>query len=343
METTFAVSCQSSDSVPSRLKDEGKMIQARVTGKVETRSKRRSRACWKDVAEPERWCLDGGAVYVGKTWRSRKGGAWLLRWRSRAGWKDVAEPERWCLDGGAVSVGNRRWSRKAVGWMWKAKPKSTKENTRTTKGSEDGRHKRLRKQNICCQKENKSLETIVFFSGNKRFAEQTLAEAEPQKLGLDGGAVRVGKTWRSRKGGAWMAEPCLLGTEGGAGTQLDEVWKAKPKSTKENTRTTKGSEDGRHKHLRKQNTSCQKENKSLETIVFSGNKRFAETFETARKNKHSTPVVERFIFPEETKVCLKGLFPVTKQTSHNILSNKGFQQNKQTKLPKKGLFWRVSN
>ena len=111
METTFAVSCQSSDSVPSRLKDEGKMIQARVTGKVETRSKRRSRACWKDVAEPERWCLDGGAVYVGKTWRSRKGGAWLLRWRSRAGWKDVAEPERWCLDGGAVSVGNRRWSR----------------------------------------------------------------------------------------------------------------------------------------------------------------------------------------------------------------------------------------
>ena len=93
--------------------------------------------------------------------------------------------------------------------------------------------------------------------------EQTLAEAEPQKLGLDGGAVRVGKTWqsrkggawmaepcmlerrggagkvvlgcldggavrvgktwRSRKGGAWMAEPCLLGTEGGAGTQLDEV------------------------------------------------------------------------------------------------------------------------
>ena len=194
---------------------------------------------------------NGGAVRVGKTWRSRKGGAWLvepcmlgtdtcgsgaakvrLRWRSRAGWKDVAEPERWCLDGGAVSVGNRRWSRKAVGWMWKAKPKSTKENTRTTKGSEDGRHKRLRKQNISCQKENKSLETIVFFSGNKRFAEQTLAEAEPQKLGLDGGAVRVGKTWRSRKGGAWMAEPCLLGTEGGAGTQLDEVWKAKPKSTK---------------------------------------------------------------------------------------------------------------
>ena len=181
METTFAVSCQSSDSVPSRLKDEAKMIQARVTGKVETRSKRRSRACWKDVAEPERWCLDGGAVYVGKTWRSRKGGAWLvepcmlgtdtcgsgaakvrLRWRSRAGWKDVAEPERWCLDGGAVSVGNRRWSRKAVGWMWKAKPKSTKENTWTTKGSEDGRHKRLRKQNISCQKENKSLETIVF-------------------------------------------------------------------------------------------------------------------------------------------------------------------------------------
>lgn len=85
----------------------------------------------------------------------------------------------------------------------------------------------------------------------------------------NGGAVRVGKTWRSRKGGAWMAEPCLLGTEGGAGTQLDEVWKAKPKSTKENTRTTKGSEDGRHKHLRKQNISCQKENKSLETIVFS--------------------------------------------------------------------------
>ena len=56
-----------------------------------------------------------------------------------------------------------------------------------------------------------------------RVWEQTLAEAEPQKLGLDGGAVRVGKTWRSRKGGAWMAEPCLLGTEGGAGTQLDEV------------------------------------------------------------------------------------------------------------------------
>jgi hypothetical protein len=130
METTFAVSCQSSDSVPSRLKDEAKMIQARVTGKVETRSKRRSRACWKDVAEPERWCLDGGAVYVGKTWRSRKGGAWLvepcmlgtdtcgsgaakvrLRWRSRAGWKDVAEPERWCLDGGAVSVGDSRWGR----------------------------------------------------------------------------------------------------------------------------------------------------------------------------------------------------------------------------------------
>ena len=46
-------------------------------------------------------------------------------------------------------------------------------------------------------------------------------------------------------------------------------------------------------------------------------------------------MVERFIFPEETKVCLKGLFPVTKQTSHNILSNKGFQQNKQTKLPEK--------
>ena len=82
--------------------------------------------------------------------------------RRHAGWKDVAEPERWCLDGGAVSVGNRRWSRKAVGWVWKAKPKSTKENTRTTKGSEDGRHKHLRKQNISCQKENKSLETIVF-------------------------------------------------------------------------------------------------------------------------------------------------------------------------------------
>ena len=72
METTFAVSCQSSDSVPSRLKDEAKMIQARVTGKVETRSKRRSRACWKDVAEPERWCLDGGAVSVGNR---RRGGA----------------------------------------------------------------------------------------------------------------------------------------------------------------------------------------------------------------------------------------------------------------------------
>jgi hypothetical protein len=83
----------------------------------------------------------------------------------------------------------------------------------------------LRKQNISCQKENKSLETIVFFSGNKRFAEQTLAEAEPQKLGLDGGAVRVGKMWRSRKGGAWMAEPCLLGTEGGAGKPLDECEK----------------------------------------------------------------------------------------------------------------------
>ena len=55
--------------------------------------------------------------------------------------------------------------------------------------------------------------------------EQTLAEAEPQKLGLDGGAVRVGKTWRSRKGGAWMAEPCLLGTEGGAGKPLDECEK----------------------------------------------------------------------------------------------------------------------
>jgi hypothetical protein len=42
---------------------------------------------------------------------------------------------------------------------------------------------------------------------------------------LDGGAVRVGKTWRSRKGGAWMAEPCLLGTEGGAGKPLDECEK----------------------------------------------------------------------------------------------------------------------
>ena len=30
---------------------------------------------------------------------------------------------------------------------------------------------------------------------------KAFAEAEPQKLGLDGGAVRVGKTWRSRKGG----------------------------------------------------------------------------------------------------------------------------------------------
>ena len=201
METTFAVSCQSSDSVPSRLKDEAKMIQARVMGKVETRSKRRSRVCWKDVAEPERWCLDGGAVRVGKTWRSRKGGAWM------------AEPCMLERRGGAGKVVLGWWSR--VCW------------------------------------------------------EQTLAEAEPQKLGLDGGAVRVGKTWRSRKGGAWMAEPCLLGTEGRAGTQLDEAWKAKPKSTKENTRTTKGSEDGRHKHLRKQNISCQKENKSLETIVFS--------------------------------------------------------------------------
>ena len=143
---------------------------------------------------------NGGAVRVGKTWRSRKGGAWM------------AEPCMLERRGGAGKVVLGWWSR-----VW----------------------------------------------------EQTLAEAEPQKLGLDGGAVRVGKTWRSRKGGAWMAEPCLLGTEGGAGTQLDEVWKAKPKSTKENTRTTKGSEDGRHKHLRKQNISCQKENKSLETIVFS--------------------------------------------------------------------------
>ena len=28
--------------------------------------------------------------------------------------------------------------------------------------------------------------------------------------------MRVGKTWRSRRGGAWMAEPCGLETEGGA-------------------------------------------------------------------------------------------------------------------------------
>ena len=91
--------------------------------------------------------------------------------RRHAGWKDVAEPERWCLDGGAVSVGNRRRSGTQLDEVWKAKPKSTKENTRTTKGSEDGRHKHLRKQNISCQKENKSLETIVFqrkqtFCGN---------------------------------------------------------------------------------------------------------------------------------------------------------------------------------
>lgn len=117
----------------------------------------------------------------------------------------------------------------------------------------------------------------------------TLAEAEPQKLGLDGGAVRVGKTWRSRKGGAWMAEPCLLGTEGGAGTQLDEVWKAKPKSTKENTRTTKGSEDGRHKHLRKQNISCQKENKSLETIVFQRKQTFCGNVWNSTKKQTQYP------------------------------------------------------
>ena len=46
-------------------------------------------------------------------------------------------------------------------------------------------------------------------------------------------------------------------------------------------------------------------------------------------------MVQKFVFPAETKVCLKGLFPVTKQTLHNIVSNKGFQQNKQTKLPQK--------
>ena len=94
---------------------------------------------------------------VGKTWRSRKGGAWM------------AEPCMLERRGGAGKVVLGWWSR--VCW------------------------------------------------------EQTLAEAEPQKLGLDGGAVRVGKTWRSRKGGAWMAEPCLLGTEGGAGKPLDECEK----------------------------------------------------------------------------------------------------------------------
>ena len=42
--------------------------------------------------------------------------------------------------------------------------------------------------------------------GGQQPTPQTFAEAEPQKLGLDGGAVRVGKTWRPQK----------LGLDGGA-------------------------------------------------------------------------------------------------------------------------------
>ena len=128
-----------------------------------------------------------------------------------------------------------------------------------------------------------------------------------------------------------MAEPCLLGTEGGA--EPERSWM---KCEKQNQNQPKKIH-GRQKEAKTVGTNiCGSKTlvarkktkvwKHLETIVFfSGNKRFAETFETARKNKHSTPMVERFILPEETKVCLKGLFPVTKQTSHNILSNKGFQ------------------
>ena len=197
---------------------------------------------------------------VGKTWRSRKGGAWMaepsmlerrggagkvvLGWWSRVCWEQTlaeAEPQKLGLDGGAVRVGKTWQSRKGGAWMAEpcllgteggaGKPldECEKQNQNQPKKLH-GRQKEAKTvgTNVCGSKtlvarKKTKFGNYSFFSGNKRFAEQTLAEAEPQKLGLDGGAVRVGKMWRSRKGGAWMAEPCLLGTEGGAGTQLDEV------------------------------------------------------------------------------------------------------------------------
>ena len=151
--------------------------------------------------------------------------------------------------------------------------------------------------------------------------------AEPERWCLDGGAVSVGNRRR-----------------GGAGTQLDEVWKAKPKSTKENTRTTKGSEDGRHKHLRKQNISCQKENKSLETIVFSAETNvLRKRLKQHEKNKHSTPMVERFIFPEETKVCLRVCFQWQNKLRTIYFQTKVSNKTNKQNYRKKGLFWRVSN
>ena len=97
---------------------------------------------------------------VGKTWRSRR---------------------RWCLDGGAVYVGDGRRSRKELVWM--AGP--------CMLGTEGGAGKNWSKKVW-----SKAVDEV-----SKAFA-----EAEPQKLGLDGGAVRVGKTWR----------PQELGLDGGA-------------------------------------------------------------------------------------------------------------------------------
>ena len=124
--------------------------------------------------------------------------------------------------------------------------------------------------------------------------------AEPCGLERRGGARKVVFGWRSRVCWEQKAEP-------------ERSWmkceKQNQNQPKENTRTTKGSEDGRHKHLRKQNISCQKENKSLETIVFSAETNvLRKRLKQHEKNKHSTPMVERFIFPEETKVCLRVCF-----------------------------------
>ena len=138
----------------------------------------------------------------------------------------------------------------------------------------------------------------------------------PCGLERRGGAGKVVLGWRSRVCWEQKAEP-------------ERSWMKCEKQNKINQRKYT---DDKRKRRRQAQTFAEAKHQLPERkqkfgnySFFSGNKRFAETFETARKNKHSTPMVERFIFPEETKVCLKGLFPVTKQTSHNILSNKGFQ------------------